>query len=203
MAWKCCTCKLKKPGVSGTAFLSFFVFLFFSCKPADKAADLKYIQVSTSAYSLAIPPAAHLKETQSDNSLSKWHILYLDSLDAELYLTYTRLGAGRSLNKLIEDADAMAIKHARFATALDRQSFSDRANHVSGSYFRITGESASPIQFYATDSTRNWLRGALYFTQSDSSGTRTRTIEPVIKKMIGSLRWKTPSDSATLNLQKP
>ncbi|PST83995.1 hypothetical protein C7T94_04460 [Pedobacter yulinensis] len=163
--------------------------ILFSCKNTTKPEPI-YLPVSTARYNFVIPAGSTLKPSRADNTLSEWHVLQFDSLNAELYLTYTQLGKERKLDKLVDDAASMAVKHARFATALDRQSFSDAGRAVWGNYFRISGQTASPIQFFATDSSRNWLRGALYLTRPDSSGTRIHLLEADIKKMLGSLRWK-------------
>lgn len=114
-------------------------------------------------------------------------------LNGTLHLSYQPITSKQIFNELIEDAHKLAFKHTVKATGIDeaRIYFPDRK--VYGLYYTIDGNAASSVQFYLTDSTRHYLRGALYF----NSAPQFDSIQPVldfVKKdvdvMIKTLRWK-------------
>ncbi|HEY1061271.1 MAG TPA: gliding motility lipoprotein GldD, partial [Daejeonella sp.] len=64
---------------------------------------------------------------------------------------------------------------------------------VYGIYYSIDGNTASSVQFFLTDSTKNYLRGALYFNEQP----RLDSIQPVldfvkkdIDQMIKTFKWR-------------
>ena len=110
-----------------------------------------------------------------------------------LHLSYESITSPRVFNELVEDARSFAFKHTVKATSIDQGVISYPDRKVYGIYYTIDGNAASSVQFFLTDSTKNYLRGALYF----NSEPRLDSIQPVltfVKKdvdvMIKSFRWK-------------
>jgi gliding motility-associated lipoprotein GldD len=70
----------------------------------------------------------------------------------------------------------------------------DNARKVYGLVYEINGlGTASPYQFYLTDSTRHFLRGALYFDvipNNDSLAPVITYVKTDIQHLIETLRWK-------------
>jgi len=59
--------------------------------------------------------------------------------------------------------------------------------------YDIKGNTASSVQFYVTDSTKKFLRGALYFAvtpSEDSLGPVIRHFREDIVHLIETLKWK-------------
>lgn len=97
------------------------------------------------------------------------------------------------LAKLIEDSRELAYKHTIKADAIDEQIFLNPGEKVFGTIYNIKGNAASPIQFYLTDSTDHFLRGALYIREVpniDSIRPVIEFLEPDIIKLIESTSWK-------------
>ena len=67
------------------------------------------------------------------------------------------------LPELIEDAHAFKAKHEQMATRIKTDEVLRDSARVFGSLFSVDGNVASPMVFYLTDSTSNFLYGALYF----------------------------------------
>ena len=68
-----------------------------------------------------------------------------------------------------------------------------KPNHVSGMIYEIQGPSATPFQFFITDSTQHFLRGALYFNthiNQDSLAPYYDYTKSDIMEMINSFSWK-------------
>ena len=59
--------------------------------------------------------------------------------------------------------------------------------------YDIGGDAASPSQFFVTDSSTNFLRGALYFNaepNADSIAPSIAFVKEDIEHMLKSLKWK-------------
>ncbi len=110
-----------------------------------------------------------------------------------LHLSYESITSKKVFDELTEDARTFAFKHTVKATSIDQGIIRNPARKVYGIYYTIEGNAASSVQFYITDSTKNYLRGALYFNIEP----RLDSIQPVlnfVKKdvdtLIRSFRWK-------------
>lgn len=120
-----------------------------------------------------------------------WFDLYFPAFDSRIYCSYYPIKGPQSFEKLKKDAFGMADWHNKKANYIDEMRI-ERAGNVSGFAFVIDGPAASPFQFYLTDSTQHFLRGALYFnTQArpDSMAPIYQFVEADILKMIETFRW--------------
>jgi gliding motility-associated lipoprotein GldD len=113
--------------------------------------------------------------------------------DGTLHLSYESITSKKVFDQLAEDARTFAFKHSVKATSIDQGIIHNTERKIYGIYYTIDGNAASSIQFYITDSTKNYMRGALYF----NSTPRLDSIQPVlnfVKKdvdtMIKTFRWK-------------
>jgi gliding motility-associated lipoprotein GldD len=110
-----------------------------------------------------------------------------------LHLSYESITSKQVFNELTEDARTFAFKHTVKATSIDQGIIRIPQNNVYGIYYTIDGNAASSAQFFLTDSTHNYIRGALYF----NTEPKLDSIQPVldfVKKdmnvMIKSFKWK-------------
>ncbi len=66
-------------------------------------------------------------------------------------------------------------------------------NNISGIFFRLAGSVATAKQFFLSDTTHNFLRGALYFDATpneDSLRPVNAFLQEDMKHLINTLRWK-------------
>jgi len=110
-----------------------------------------------------------------------------------LHLSYESITSPKVFNELTEDARTFAFKHTVKATGIEQGLIRNRVNKIYGIYYTIEGNAASSVQFFVTDSSKNYLRGALYF----NTPPRLDSIQPVlnfvrkdIDTMIKTFRWK-------------
>jgi gliding motility-associated lipoprotein GldD len=93
----------------------------------------------------------------------------------------------------VQDAFTLSYKqHTYKASAIENETFST-PNGVEGVYFTLKGNTATSNQFFATDSTRHFLRGALYFgatPNEDSLAPVNAFLREDLKHLIQTLRWK-------------
>ena len=79
------------------------------------------------------------------------------------------------------------------ADAIDENIIANDTRTASGLLYDIAGNAASSCQFYLTDSSRNFIRGALYFNcppQSDSLAPVIEFCKKDIDHLIKTFRWK-------------
>lgn len=183
-----------------------FLFLFTSCqqdyspKPRGyfriQFPDKAYIKFnSASRYSFDYPVYAQVLKDSSRNSQPGWVNVTFPQFNGRIHLTYHQITSKKDFNKLLEATRELAFKHTVKATAIDEGKIHYPDKRVFGTYYSIDGNTASAVQFFLTDSTNNYLRGALYFDEQP----RLDSIKPVLKfikedidKMIKTFEWKAP-----------
>ncbi len=137
-----------------------------------------------------------LDKTPGRNKLQKMQYLLnmqFPQFNGTLHLSYETITSKKIFDELIEDAHKLAFKHTVKANSIDEGIINYPDHKVYGLYYTIDGNAASAAQFYLTDSTRHYIRGALYF----NSLPRYDSIQPVLNfvkqdvdMMIKSFRWK-------------
>jgi gliding motility-associated lipoprotein GldD len=110
-----------------------------------------------------------------------------------LHLSYESITSKKVFDELTEDARTFAFKHTVKATGIDQAIIHNSDRKIYGIYYTIDGNAASSVQFYITDSVKNYMRGALYFNTTP----RLDSIQPVLSfvrkdvdTMIKTFRWK-------------
>lgn len=120
-----------------------------------------------------------------------WLNIYYPYFNAQIHLSYKKIDS--NLDTLLNDVYSMMNKHIPKANAINEQMYVDNKNKVFGMAYAIKGsEAASPFQFYMTDSTNHFIRGALYFNFSpnnDSLKPVIQYLESDIQHLIETLKW--------------
>ncbi len=157
--------------------------------------EKKYIQTNTGCpYEFQIPVYAIVQDFQGKGKLEFcWKNIQFPEFNATLHVSYFQLDAKKTLEELSEDARIFAFKHSAKATAIDQVNISIPNEKKHGFAYQIGGNTASNYQFYLTDSTTHFLRGALYFNEKpnlDSIQPVLDFIKTDINQLIISLKWK-------------
>lgn len=119
-----------------------------------------------------------------------WKHILIPRFNAEVFFSYHAVH--NDLDKYLEDARTLAYKHSVKADAID-ETLVYASPGVSGMIYDIGGAAASSVQFFITDSTRHFLRGALYFNatpQPDSLAPVIAFLRKDIEHLIRTARWK-------------
>jgi gliding motility-associated lipoprotein GldD len=109
---------------------------------------------------------------------------------ARIYISYKQVEG--NFDKLREDAYKMTYKHSYKASSIEDSLISTPLG-VHGIFFNVGGDAATAKQFFVSDSTRHFLRGALYFDttpNSDSLGIVNAFLQEDMNHLINTLRWK-------------
>jgi gliding motility-associated lipoprotein GldD len=121
-----------------------------------------------------------------------WFDVYFPSFDGRIHCSYYPIGEGKSFETLKADAFELADWHHKKANYVDELPIAIPERNVSGFLFAIEGPAASPLQFFLTDSTQHFLRGALYFNtkaRPDSLAPVYNFVRDDVMKMIETFEW--------------
>ena len=120
-----------------------------------------------------------------------WYNIDFPLFHARIHLTYKPVL--NTINELLEESRSLAYKHSSKADAINEKLILFPDKKVYGTLYNIEGNAASSVQFFLTDSTDNFIRGALYFSLSpniDSLAPIVKFIETDIDHFINSFEWK-------------
>lgn len=143
--------------------------------------------------SFLYPKYAFIEPDHHADAKPCWMNVQFPQFNGTLHLTYEHIKSKSEFDELVEDAHKLTFKHTVKATSIDQGLISYPDRHIYGIYYTIDGNAASSLQFFLTDSIRNYIRGALYF----NTAPRLDSIQPVlnfvkqdVNVMIKSFRWK-------------
>lgn len=121
-----------------------------------------------------------------------WININFPQFHGRIYMSYKDIGKN-NFDSLVNDAFTLSYKqHTYKATAIEPQPFTT-ANGIEGVYFTLKGNTATANQFFATDSVKHFLRGALYFDATpneDSLRPVNKFLKEDLEHLIETLQWK-------------
>ena len=121
-----------------------------------------------------------------------WLNVNFPSLNGTINLTYKEINDTMKLERLIEDAHKMSFRHTEKADYIDEIRIAND-HGVGGILYDVGGNAASNVQFFLTDTTHNFLRGALYFNSepnTDSMAPVVAFVKDDMKRMLKTFQWK-------------
>lgn len=95
-------------------------------------------------------------------------------------------------DKMVNDAFNLTNKNDVAATSI-RDSLIHTSNGVSGVFFKVGGNAATAKQFFLSDTTKNFIRGALYFEVTpnvDSLKPVQDFLQKDLEHIINTFQWK-------------
>ncbi len=185
------------------------IFLCFSCNSDYSAGKKKgyfNIEFPEKKYQIFDQPgypysfeypvyAAVVKDSVffDDKAGDWWVNVNFPRFDGRIYVSYKEIGRNNNFDSLVRDGFKMAYKqHMDVSTGIN-DSLIKTPNGVEGIYFSLGGNTATANQFFLTDSTKHFLRGALYFNaapNADSLGIVNEFLKKDVQHLINTLKWK-------------
>ncbi len=188
-----------------------FILFLFACKPTvyppkpqgyyliDTPAEHKYrlFEGKGYPYTFEYPVYAEVVkdtmflEEHADNPY--WVNIIIPSLGGIINLTYKEITPKEPLMDLVQRAYNLSFFHHDKAQYIDGASMNN-GEKVYVMTYSLGGDAASKYQFTATDSVKNFIRGALYFDvtpNSDSLQPAYDFVQRDIQHMLWTMRWKT------------
>ena len=124
-----------------------------------------------------------------------WIELYYPTLKSNIHITYKPLNYSQKLLKeFMDDAYTLTAKHQIKAYAIN-EVITVTPSGKTAVIAELEGEVPSQFQFTMTDSSRNFLRGALYFNtkvQNDSLAPAIEYMKRDMLHIINTLEWNSP-----------
>jgi gliding motility-associated lipoprotein GldD len=120
-----------------------------------------------------------------------WINIDFPRFNAKIYISYKDIGIN-TFDRLRDDAFKMTYKHTVKASSID-QAVIQTPNGIGGIFFHVGGNAATAQQFYLTDTTRHFLRGALYFDTTpneDSLVIVNNFLQVDLNHLINTFKWK-------------
>ena len=152
-----------------------------------------YVKVDTvEKYAFDVPGYAVLTHDPLSPEEKNWVNVELPDFKASIHLTHKVVKG--NLSEYLEDIHTMLTKHLQKANGMHDSLIVNPEQRVYGMLIEMDGKGvATPLQFYLTDSTANFVRGALYFNfvpNNDSMQPVIDYLRQDIDRMIGTFEWK-------------
>ena len=152
-----------------------------------------YVKVDTlQRYAFEAPSYALLTNDPFAPEEKNWVNVEMPNFKASIHLTHKEVKG--NLGEYLEDVHTMLTKHLQKANGMNDSLIINPDRKVYGMMIEMDGKGvATPLQFYLTDSTDNFVRGALYFNFLPNNDSMQPVIEYIrqdIDRMIGTFEWK-------------
>ena len=143
-------------------------------------------------YRFECPQYAFVTNDPYSPEQKNWVNVEMPVFKGSIHLTHKNIDD--NLGEYLEDVHTMLTKHIQKANGMRDSLIINDKHHVYGMLIEMDGKGvATPMQFYLTDSTRNFVRGALYFNflpNNDSMQPVIDYIREDINQMINTFEWK-------------
>lgn len=196
---------------SSTSFSSFTILLLLaSCMLFSSCGEENYTPKPRGFFRIDLPEKEY-QNYQSDCPFSFDYPIYSDiendtknlaepcwlnlnfpKFKGTLHLSYKAVHG--NVAEYLNDARELTNKHIAKAAAINEIPIIYPDKNVYGLIYDVEGSgAASPVQFFVTDSSKHFVRGALYFTvrpNNDSLQPVIKFIKEDIDRFVDSFEWK-------------
>lgn len=121
-----------------------------------------------------------------------WFDIATPALNGRIHFSYYSMSGRQDMDRLVSDAFELTSKHNMKASYIEESVFR-KGEDVSGVLFKMEGPVATPFQFFITDSSRHFLRAALYIqaqARPDSLQPVYEFLEKDMNRMIETFSWQ-------------
>ncbi len=108
-------------------------------------------------------------------------------------------------DRMVDDAFKLTHKNESVSGSI-KDSLMQTPNGLTGVFFKVGGNAATAKQFFLSDTTKNFIRGALYFAatpNADSIKPVQDFIQKDIEHLINTFRWTDKMPAAVTEKHKP
>ena len=121
-----------------------------------------------------------------------WINIDFPQFNGKVFVSYKEIGKNR-FDSLVDDAFKLSYKqHSQKASSIEPEPIHTK-NNIEGFYFTLEGNTATANQFFLTDSTKHFLRGALYFEavpNEDSMSIVNNFVKEDLFHLINTFKWR-------------
>jgi len=188
--------------IKAFCFISFAISIFTSCKQVYTPKPSGYLRTDfpekkyqsykgAMPYSFEFPVYGEIVPDKQKGAEPFWINIEFPKYNGKIHLSYKKLN--KNLANYIEETRKLAYKHSSKADAIDEVIIRNDTTNVYGIFYDIKGNAASSVQFFVTDSNKNFLRGALYFSaqpNKDSLAPAIVFFRKDVEHFIQTLKWQ-------------
>ncbi|MBR6017002.1 MAG: gliding motility lipoprotein GldD [Paludibacteraceae bacterium] len=120
-----------------------------------------------------------------------WINVHYPTLNADIHCSYKPVRG--NLRELTDDAMSFVYKHVSQASAIPERVYENPEARVWGVLFNLQGNTASPSQFFVTDSTQHFFRASIYCNcrpNADSLAPIYDYIQEDVLRMVETFTWR-------------
>jgi gliding motility-associated lipoprotein GldD len=154
---------------------------------------------SQGPFTFEYPEYASVQADSGSGAHPYWLNILFPRFKCNVYISYLTIDT--NLDAYVEECRKFVVEHEVKASAIDEQQVMNARYKIYGTIYDIEGNAASNMQFYLTDSTRNFVRGALYFyavPNKDSLQPVLTFVKEDIRHLIETFRWKNLANTTAL-----
>lgn len=192
---------IKKPEILIFIILIFPAALICSCRNNTVPRPRGYFRIdlpekkytefdSICPFTFEYPVYSEIRKEPGMDQYCWFNIVFPD-YKGKLHLSYMEVK--NNLRALTDDAHKLAYKHSVKADAIEERLWINDDENVYGIIYLISGDAASSVQFFVTDSLSHYLRGSLYFNtqpNKDSLAPVINFFRKDVVHLIETLKWK-------------
>ncbi|MCY4418287.1 MAG: gliding motility lipoprotein GldD [Cytophagales bacterium] len=122
-----------------------------------------------------------------------WIKLFYPDFQAAVQITYKPISNPKLLEEYIFDSYKLTAKHQIKASHMEERILSWPKSGIKASWIQLKGEVPSPFQFHVSDSSKHFLRAAVYLqtaTKNDSLAPLIDYLKEDMLHLLSTLRWK-------------
>lgn len=137
------------------------------------------------------PVYSRMVKDTGDHTEPCWYNLYFPDFDATVHLSYKHFSEQKQLDSMMEDAYKLVFKHTIKAEEIDESEVKTPYGNQ-GVFYTLTGNTATPFNFFISDGKNHYMRGAFYFnnhTVRDSVSPVVDFIRDDVLKIINSMKF--------------
>lgn len=129
-----------------------------------------------------------------DNAREKWVDVIYPQYKGYVFLSYKHLRGPDDLRAQVDTSYELMKQHFDYSIGVDEQQFVNPKDHVFAQTYKLKGNNvASTYQFWATDSTLHFLRGALFLDCTPNNDSLAPVLDYLQKDLVHlleTLQWK-------------
>lgn len=153
--------------------------------------EYKHFDGEDCPYEFDMHLQSFLGKNQTKAAEPCWFNIQYPRFRSTVHLSYKEVD--NNLKQYIEDSRTLVYKHTVKASDIQERLIINDSVKVYGLMYFLEGNAASSLQFYLTDSTKHFVRGALYFDAKpnpDSLAPVKEFIREDVIHFVESFRWK-------------
>jgi len=183
-----------------------FSFLFISCQESYTPKARAYFRIhypehrytsytNPCGFAFKLPEYARVEQDHSEEAEPCWYNIVYMPFNAKLHISYKMIENPKNFYELTEESRDFVYRHSVKASEISENMILND-HGLGGVFYELEGSTATAVQFFVTDSSKYFLRAALYFEDKinrDSLDPIIDFLKVDIKEMIKTIHWPAAS----------